>query len=100
MMPEQCAIGAETLVGRVRAIVAREQPRHRERVVERMLQVVVDGVAAEVAGKLAREQPLEIGERLSTGDRVLVPGHVCVNSSSTAWRTDATELTCTVLVTS
>ena len=30
----------------------------------------------------------------------LVPGHACLKSNSTAWRTDATELTCTVLVTS
>ena len=46
-MPIMRALGAEPLLGRVRAVVAREQARHRERVVEAVLQVVIDGVAAE-----------------------------------------------------
>jgi len=60
---EQRALRAEALLGRVRAFVAHQQPRHGERVVQRVLHVVIDGVAAEIAGKLAVEQPLEVGER-------------------------------------
>jgi len=66
---------------------------------ERVLHVVIDGVAAEIAGELSVEQAFEIGERRAElVDRP--PGQVREYSSSTARRTAATELTCTVFVTS
>jgi hypothetical protein len=45
------------------ALVRNDQPRSRECAIQRMLQIVIDGVAAVVARKLATEQPLEITER-------------------------------------
>jgi hypothetical protein len=68
---ELCSIGTESLFGRVHTVVSGQKPGHRKRVVERMLQVVVDRVAAEVARKLAREQPLEIRKRLRDAIEVL-----------------------------
>jgi hypothetical protein len=46
----------------MRLVVAGEQPCHRERVVQRVLQVVVDSVAAEVSRKLPGEESLEVTE--------------------------------------
>ena len=60
---EDCAFRTEALFGEVRAFVADDQPRDRERAVERVLQVVIDRIAAVVAGKLAVEQALEIAKR-------------------------------------
>jgi hypothetical protein len=66
--------GPEALVGQVRAVVADDQARDGKRAVERVLQVVVDGVAAVVAGELAVEQPLEVAERaLDAIERVVRP---------------------------
>ena len=48
---------------RVAPLVTGHEPRHREHDVLRMLQVVVDGIDAEVAGRLPGEEPLEIRER-------------------------------------
>ena len=63
MSATERALGAEPRAVRVAALVAGEEARHREHDVLRMLQVVVDGVDAEVAGRLAGEQALEILER-------------------------------------
>ena len=71
---EDGALRAETLVGEVRAVVADDQARDGERAVERVLQVVIDGVAAVVAGELAVEQPLEVAERgLDAIERIVRP---------------------------
>ena len=72
---EDGALRAEALVGKMRAVVADDQPRDGERAVERMLQIVIDGVATVVAGKLAVEQPLEIAKRgLDAIERIVRPG--------------------------
>ena len=68
------ALRSEALVGEVRAVVADDQPRDGERAVERVLQIVIDGVAAVVAGKLAVEQALEVPERaLDAVERIVRP---------------------------
>jgi hypothetical protein len=59
-------------VGRVaaRALVAVEQARHRERHVHHVLQVVVLGVAAAVAGVVAEVEPDQVVEGAVQGRRV------------------------------
>jgi hypothetical protein len=52
-------------------VVARDQPRRRERDVERVLLIVVDGVDAEVAGHAAREHALEVAEDVGEGGELL-----------------------------
>jgi hypothetical protein len=72
---ENRALGAEAFVGEVRAVVTDDQPPHGERAVQRMLQIVINGVATVVAGKLAVEQALEIAERgLDAVERIVRPG--------------------------
>ena len=72
---EDRTLGSEALVGQVRAVVADDQARNGERAVERVLQVVIDGVAAVVAGKLPVEQSLEVAERgLDAIERIVRPG--------------------------
>jgi hypothetical protein len=57
------ALGAQRHVGvDVAALVTHHQPRHRERHIERVLLVVVNGVHAEVTGHAAREGHFEIME--------------------------------------
>ncbi len=71
---DDCALGPEPLVGEVRAVVADDQACDGECAVERMLQVVVDGVAAVIAGELPVEQPLEVAERgLDAVERIVRP---------------------------
>ena len=60
---DERALGAEPRAVRVALLVAGQEPRHREHDVLRMLQVVVDGIDAEVAGRLPGEEALEIPER-------------------------------------
>jgi hypothetical protein len=68
------ALRPEPFVDEVRAVVAHDQPRNGERAVERVLQIVIDGVAAVVAGELAVEETLEIAERrLHAIERIVRP---------------------------
>jgi len=85
---------------RVRASARSDQHRAIASVsVERVLRVVIDGVAAEVTGELAVEEALEIRERRA--ELVDGPGPPRARVEFfDARRTSATELTCTVFVTS
>jgi hypothetical protein len=68
------ALRSEALVRQVRAVVTDDQARDGERAVEGVLQIVVDGVAAVVAGKLPVEQALEVAERaLDAVERIVRP---------------------------
>ena len=62
------ALGAEAARRIDRALVPDQQPRHRERHVERMLTIVIDGVDAVISGHASGEQALEFFER--NGDPV------------------------------
>ena len=61
--PHQCPFGAKLKAIRCAALVTGQQPRRGEHDVERVLQVVVDGVDADVAGHAAREQAGEVIHR-------------------------------------
>ena len=57
------------------AVPGDDQPCDRERAVERVLQVVIDRIAAVIAGKLAVEQALEIAKRrVRAIERIVWPG--------------------------
>ena len=47
---------------RVRPLVSHDEARERQRDIQCVLAVVIDGVDAEIAGDLAGEQPLEVLE--------------------------------------
>jgi hypothetical protein len=71
---ENGALRAEAFVGEVRAVVTDDQPRHGERAVQRVLQIVINGVATVVARKLAVEQAFEIAKGgLDAVERIVRP---------------------------
>ncbi len=61
---EQCAFSAQACFLIVLPLVSDEQARERERDVERVLSIVIDGIDAQVAGHFAGEESLEMLERL------------------------------------
>ena len=65
--PKLCPVCAEFVVLAGCAFVADYQPGHCQRDVQCVLDIVIDGVAAEIARQLAMEQRVEILECLSQG---------------------------------
>ncbi len=59
---ERGAARAQRLEAGVAAVVALDQPRHRQRHVQRVARVVVQGVAGQVARIVAFEQRLDVVE--------------------------------------
>ena len=93
------ARGAQALGRILLALVADQQARERERYVEGVLAIVIDGVDAVKAADLAREQPLEVREgALQRLERHLRPGGAEQRGDRRQHRRG--ELTCTLLVTS
>jgi hypothetical protein len=71
---ENGALRAQAFFGEMGAIVTDDQSRHRQRSIERVLQVVINRVATVVARELTVEQPLEIAERgLDPVERIVRP---------------------------